>query len=45
MYMKKLIVIMAVSTFLFACNDKGSGVKKFTVSGTITNNPAKMIFL
>jgi peroxiredoxin len=42
--MKKLIHIITWATVLAACNSKSKG-KKFEVSGTITNNPAKMIYL
>lgn len=42
--MKKLISILTFATVLAACNSKTTG-KKFEVSGTITNNPAKIIYL
>jgi len=42
--MKKLISILALASVLAACNSKSSG-KFFAVSGIITNNPAKIIYL
>ena len=42
--MKKLLNVIAVATVLAACNSKSTG-KKFEVSGTISNNPAKIIYL
>ncbi len=42
--MKKLLSVIAVATVLAACNSKSTG-KKFEVSGTISNNPAKIIYL
>ncbi|MGH2554049.1 MAG: redoxin domain-containing protein [Chitinophagaceae bacterium] len=42
--MKKSVVIFFVAIILVSCDSKSSG-KKFEVSGTITNNPAKMIYL
>jgi peroxiredoxin len=42
--MKKFIIVIAVATLLGACNSESTD-KKLEVSGTITNNPAKMIYL
>ncbi|HEY6063980.1 MAG TPA: TlpA disulfide reductase family protein [Chitinophagaceae bacterium] len=42
--MKKLINVIAFATVLAACNSKSTG-KKFEIGGTITNNPAKIIYL
>ena len=42
--MKKLLSVITVAMLLAACNNKSSG-KKFEVSGTISNNPAKIIYL
>jgi peroxiredoxin len=42
--MKKLISGLTFITVLVACNDKSSG-KKFEVTGTIINNPARIIYL
>jgi peroxiredoxin len=42
--MKKLFFVVAVIVALASCNNKSSD-KKFQVSGTITNNPATMIYL
>ena len=42
--MKKLLSVIAFALTLAACNSKSSG-KKFEVSGTIINNPAKIIYL
>ena len=42
--MKKIFFIAAVVLTLGACNNKSSE-KAFQVSGTITNNPASMIYL
>ncbi len=42
--MKKLINVIAFAAVLAACNSKSTG-KKFEVAGTITNNPAKIIYL
>jgi peroxiredoxin len=44
--MKKLLIVLLSVAILTACkNSNSDGVKKFTVSGKITNNPAKMIYL
>jgi peroxiredoxin len=42
--MKKLFFVVAAVMAFAACNNKSSD-KKFQVSGTITNNPATMIYL
>ena len=42
--MKRLVLVLAPVVFLFSCKEK-SGDKKLVVSGVITNNPAKMIYL
>jgi peroxiredoxin len=42
--MKKLIQVIAFATMLAGCNSKSTG-KKFEVKGSISNNPAKMIYL
>jgi peroxiredoxin len=42
--MKKIISIIIFAAVLAACNNKSTG-KKFEVSGTIHNNPAKIIYL
>src|SRR5690606_33493485 len=41
--MRKLIVALLPATLIIACN--GEADKKFTVSGTITNNNSKTIYL
>ena len=44
--MKKIIiVVMGVVAFASCKNKSSDGTKKFQVSGTITNNPAKVIYL
>lgn len=42
--MKRVVLIMAPAILLFSCKEK-TGEKKMEVSGTITNNPAKMVYL
>ncbi len=42
--MKKIISVITFATVLAACNSKSTG-KKFEVAGTISNNPAKIIYL
>jgi thiol-disulfide isomerase/thioredoxin len=42
--MKKIIIVSILVTGLMACKDK-KAEKVFEVSGTIKNNPAKMIYL
>jgi peroxiredoxin len=42
--MKKLLSVAAFALTLAACNSKSSG-KKFEISGSISNNPAKIIYL
>lgn len=42
--MKKAVSILTFAIVLAACNSKSTG-KKFEVSGTIINNPAKIIYL
>jgi len=42
--MKKLISVIVFAVALAACNNKSTS-KKFEVSGVITNNPAKIIYL
>ena len=42
--MKKIFFVIAVTVAFVACKDKSSG-KEFVVNGTITNNPAKIIYL
>ncbi len=42
--MKKVFFVVAVVVAFASCNNKSSD-KKFQVSGTITNNPATMIYL
>lgn len=42
--MKKIVSSITVVALLAACNSKSTG-KKFEVSGTIRNNPAKIIYL
>lgn len=43
--MKKITIFIAAVTALVSCNNKSDSGKKFTVSGTITNNTARMIYL
>ncbi len=40
-----VVVLLAAGVFTACKSKKASGVKKFEVNGTITNNPAKMIYL
>ena len=42
--MKKIVSVITFAALVLACNNKSTG-KKFEVSGTIRNNPAKMIYL
>ena len=42
--MKKIISVMTFAALVLACNNRSTG-KKFEVSGTIHNNPAKIIYL
>jgi Domain of unknown function (DUF4369) len=42
--MKNLLSAVAIVTMMAGCNSKSTG-KKFEISGTIINNPAKMIYL
>ena len=42
--MKKLLSVITFAMLLAACNNKSSG-KKFEISGTISNNPARIIYL
>ncbi|MEO6612617.1 MAG: TlpA disulfide reductase family protein [Chitinophagaceae bacterium] len=42
--MKKIFIVLTLVTGLAACKDK-KAEKNFEVSGTIKNNPAKMIYL
>ena len=42
--MKRITIVALVAVTLFSCNSK-SNEKAFEVSGTITNNSAKMIYL
>jgi peroxiredoxin len=42
--MKKIVSVIAFAMLLAACNNGSSG-KKFEISGTISNNPAKIIYL
>ena len=42
--MKQLLVLLAPALLLYSCKQQ-SGEKSLEVSGTITNNPAKMIYL
>lgn len=42
--MNKTIIVLAAAGLLFSCNAKKQG-KKFEVSGTVTNSPAKVIYL
>lgn len=42
--MKRIVVVMLAALVLFSCKEK-KGEKKLQVSGTITNNPAKKIYL
>lgn len=46
MQIKITAIVLLVAGTLFSCNSKKSAaVKKFEVSGTLTNNTAKMIYL
>ena len=42
--MKKIVYVLSFAALLMACKNKSTG-KKFEVSGTIRNNPARMIYL
>jgi peroxiredoxin len=42
--MKKFLLLLTASALLFSCKDK-KDEKRMEISGTITNNPAKMIYL
>lgn len=42
--MKKILIVITIIVVLVSCTGKSSG-KKFEVSGTIINNPAKLIYL
>ena len=42
--MKKILSVITFAMLLAACNNKSTD-KKFEVSGTISNNPAKIIYL
>lgn len=42
--MKKILSVITFAAVLLACNNKSTG-KKFEVSGTISNNPAKIVYL
>ncbi|MEQ1676759.1 MAG: TlpA disulfide reductase family protein [Chitinophagaceae bacterium] len=42
--MKKILVVIVAVAALASCNDK-SAEDKFTVAGTITNNPARVVYL
>jgi len=43
--MKKVLIGLVVVVLISSCESKKTAVKKFVVSGTITNNPAKTIYL
>lgn len=44
--MKRIAIVLVGLAVLASCKNKSSdGTKKFQVSGTITNNPAKVIYL
>jgi peroxiredoxin len=43
--MKRILIVLCITGLVVSCNNNSSGVKKFVVSGTITNNPSKVIYL
>jgi len=43
--MKRVVIVIAAVALISSCESKKTAVKKFVVSGTISNNPAKIIYL
>jgi peroxiredoxin len=43
--MKKITIFILAISVLASCKDKAASEKKFTITGTITNNTSRMIYL